>query len=152
MRKTVTDKEVIQSEFDFCDGDIVSHSEYKQCREPVQSLPYFDNPVTDNERMLNAQYAYAQGDDSALGEVYRIAMQVARKLITLHRKRNKYIAQLDSVRIEEKAHDAVMDVIRRILKGGYFDKSITGYLYLCVKEKLFHTRKIDKIIYFVDWL
>ena len=43
------------------------------------TLPHFDEPKSENERLLNLQYEYKHGRAEALGEMYEALFLIAKK-------------------------------------------------------------------------
>lgn len=117
------------------------------------TLPHFEKPKNDNERLLNYQYEYKTNNDQrAINEMYKLGYKIALKYIHAKAEKNKHIAQLPQDDKEEKAHNAITYIISRYLCRDDFviQKSFTAYLYLRVQHELFYHRKVDKIVDFVD--
>lgn len=134
----------VQLELDF--GELP-----KEAQKPA--LPRFDNPKCDNERLLNYQWAYKEnGDKNALNLMYALGYRIALKYISTKAQKNRHIAQLCGSDREEKAHNAITYIIARYLKVPDFaiNESFTAYLYLRIQHELFYTRKVDRIVQFVD--
>ena len=117
------------------------------------ALPHFDNPKCDNERLLNYQWEYKNGDQNALNSMYTLGFKIALKYISTKAQKNRHIAELCRSDKEEKAHNAITYIIARYLRVKDFAimESFTGYLFLRIKHELFYQRKVDKIVDFVDW-
>lgn len=134
----------VQQEFDF--GELRKESK-------KSALPHFDKPKNDNERLLNYQWAYKEnGDQSALNSMYTLGYKIALKYISTKAQKNRHVAELCKSDKEEKAHNAITYIIARYLKVSDFaiKESFTAYLYLRIQHELFYTRKVDKIVQFVD--
>ena len=134
-----------QLEFDF--------GELPKEETPRPALPHFDTPNSDNEKLLNYQYAYReQGDARALNQMYALGREIALKLINAKAKKNRNIAALCTSDREEKAHNAITYIIEQYIKRADFaiTDSFTAYLYLRIQHELFYRRKVDKIVSFVD--
>lgn len=132
----------VQLEFDF--GELP---------KPAQPAPpHFENPHNDNERLLNYQYEYRQGDENALNKMYLLGYTIALKYINKKAERNRFIASIPDDDKAEKAHNAITYIIARFCKYKDFqiNESFTSYLYLRVQHELFYIRKVDKIVQFVD--
>ena len=116
------------------------------------ALPHFDNPKCDNERLLNYQWEYKNGDQNALNSMYTLGFKIALKYISTKAQKNRHIAELCRSDKEEKAHNAITYIIARYLRVKDFGirESFTSYLYLRVQHELFYTRKLDKIVSFVE--
>ena len=137
----------VQLEFDF--GELPN----EEAEKPKPALPHFDNPKCDNERLLNYQWAYKEnGDQNALNSMYTLGYKIALKYISTKAQKNRHIAELCRSDKEEKAHNAIAYIIARYLKVSDFaiSESFTAYLYLRIQHELFYTRKVDKIVQFVD--
>lgn len=134
----------VQQEFDF--GELRKESKRS-------ALPHFDKPKNDNERLLNYQWAYKEnGDQSALNSMYTLGYKIALKYISIKAQKNRHVAELCKSDKEEKAHNAITYIIARYLKVSDFaiKESFSAYLYLRIQHELFYTRKVDKIVQFVD--
>lgn len=135
--------EPVQLEFDF---------EFDEL-PPTRPLPYYPAPKNDNEKLLNWQYEYRiKGDEKALNKMYRLGEIIALRYINTVAKKNKAVAKLAQCDKEEKAHNAITYIIARYLRVKDFliRESFTSYLYLRVQHELFYTRKVDKIVSFVE--
>lgn len=135
----------VQLEFDF--------GELPKTEAPKPALPHFDTPKSDNEKLLNYQYAYREQDDArALNQMYKLGYRIALKFINAKAKKNKHIAALCMDDREEKAHNAITYIIEQYIKRADFaiTDSFTAYLYLRIQHELFYQRKVEKIVSFVD--
>ena len=134
----------VQLEFDF--GEL---PQTKQTPTP----PHYDQPQNDNERLLNYQWEYKNGDKSALNAMYKLGYKIALKYINAKSRKNRHIEELSYSVKEEKAHNAITYIIARYLRVQDFVimKSFTSYLYLRIQHELYYHRKVDKIVDFVDW-
>ena len=135
----------VQLEFDFVELP-------KEAEKPKPALPHYDQPQNDNERLLNYQWEYKNGDQNALNSMYTLGYKIALKYISTKAQKNRHIAELCRSEKEEKAHNAITYIIARYLKVSDFAirESFTAYLYLRIQHELFYTRKVDKIVRFVD--
>ena len=128
----------------------------------LAGLPHYDNPETDNERLLNFQWEYFTKDSStALGKFYDLLREIAYKMINTETHRNKHIRGMPAVERETKAHNAAMYMIEQLLSRQYFyfgapDKKTgkpqkpTGYLFLRVYHEIYYKTAAEKIQDFVD--
>lgn len=117
------------------------------------NLPYYDNPLTDNKKLLNLQCRYiAKHDQTALYEMYELGKNIAFKLINQATQKNKHIRALSLEEREEKAHNAITYIIEQYIKRPDFviSTSYTGYIYKRIQYELFYHRKIDKKIIYCD--
>lgn len=138
----------VQLEFEFDELPKENKAE-----KPKPALPHYDQPQNDNERLLNYQWAYKEnGDQNALNSMYTLGYKIALKYISTKAQKNRHIAELCRSDKEEKAHNAITYIIVRYLKVSDFviNESFTAYLYLRIQHELFYTRKVDKIVQFVD--
>ena len=72
-------------EFDF--GEL---PQTKQTPTP----PHYDQPRNDNERLLNYQWEYKNGDKSALNAMYKLGCKIALKYINANARKNRHIGEL----------------------------------------------------------
>lgn len=127
--------------------------ELQPAPQTAPALPYFDAPNCDNERLLNLQYDYKEnGNAQALNAMYTLGYKIALKYINAKAGKNPHIAHISDDEKEEKAHNAITYIIARYLRVRDFSiqESFTSYLYLRVQHELFYTRKVDKIVSFVE--
>ena len=125
----------------------------EEAEKPKPALPHFDAPNCDNERLLNLQYDYKEnGNAQALNAMYALGYKIALKYINAKADKNPHIAHMSDDEKEEKAHNAITYIIARYLRVKDFSirESFTSYLYLRVQHELFYTRKVDKIVSFVE--
>lgn len=115
-------------------------------------LPFFENPRSDNERLLQFQYEFRHGDKNALDKMYRLGFEIAMKFINTQAKRNSYIRSLGFDEKVEKANDATTYIIEQYLKRPDFSilKNWPGYLFLRVQHELYYQREVDKAVEFID--
>jgi len=122
-------------------------------KQPELDLPHYLSPKTNNERLLNYQYAFkVNGDKRALDEMYRLGKEIAYKYVNVYAAENKNVRRLSPEARQEKAHNAITYIVARYFKvnGWAIKKSFTAYIYLRVKHELFYKRKVDDIVDFVD--
>ena len=137
----------IQLEFEFDELPKENKAE-----KPKPALLHYDQPRNDNERLLNYQWEYKNGDQNALNSMYTLGYKIALKYISTKAQKNRHIAELCRSDKEEKAHNAITYIIARYLRDKDFViiRSFTGYLYLRVQHELFYRRKVDEIVSIVD--
>lgn len=137
----------VQLEFEF---DELPQNDKSEKQKPA--LPHYDQPQNDNERLLNYQWKFKNGDKSALNAMYALGYTIAMKYISAKAKKERHIAELCRSDKEEKAHNAITYIIARYLRDKDFViiRSFTGYLYLRIQHELYYYRKVDKIVSFVD--
>lgn len=114
------------------------------------TLPHYDEPKSDNERLLNLQYEYKHGRAEALGEMYEALFLIAKKTINKRPRGRDFCVAIR----EQKAQDAATYIIEQYLKRPAFviERSITGYLYTRVSKELNYARECDKMLAFTDTL
>ena len=118
----------------------------------LPELPYYDNPRTDNQRLLNYQKEYRDGDESALVRMYELSKTICWKYINKIGQKNRKVRHLSRSDKEGKAENAATYIIEQLMTRPYFAiaSSFTGYLWLRVMHELFYYREVDKIVDFVD--
>lgn len=124
-----------------------------KAREDFANIPHYDAPQDDNERLLEYQYQYKiNGKRQALADMYRLGVEVCKKMISQKATSNKHIKKLNADEREEKAIDATNYIIMRLMNrpDWYIKTSFTAYLYLRLLHELFYRRKVDRIIDYVD--
>ena len=123
-----------------------------ESKKEVVELPRYENPRTDNERLLQFQYEFRHGDANALQKMYALGFTVAMKFINTEARCNKHIRHLDFDTKAEKANDATTYIIEQYLKRADFaiKKNWPGYLYLRIQHELYYRRKVDEIVDFID--
>lgn len=122
-------------------------------RDDFAGLPHFEAPKDDNECLLEYQYQYKiNGKRQALADMYRLGVEVCKKMISQKATSNKHIKKLNADEREEKAIDATNYIIMRLINRPhwYIKTSFTAYLYLRLLHELFYRRKVDRIIDYVD--
>lgn len=127
----------------------------REIQEAIAQLPYFPEPKNDHEKLFNLQYEYKHGRQAALGEMYELTVEVCYKILH-HLCKNtkiKTIRWLPYVDRQIKAQDAATYFIEQYLKRPDFmrHRSILSYLFSRVAKELYYTRKVDKIVEFVDF-
>ncbi len=123
----------------------------------VSVLPFYENPETDNQQLLNIQYEFKKGDAQALGRMYKKLYEVAYKTINNRSCTDTKIAALAAKERQQKAHDAATYIIEQYLKRPAFviTDSITGYLYTRINWELYgkdHQNKRDQMVIYTDEL
>ena len=102
----------IQLEWDF--GDCAKGE------EPVlPDLPYIADPKTDSDRLINLQYRYLLGDETAWPELWQMSIKVAERIVrSVCRKRK---IRPDADYLDDCTMNAVEYVLRRYkTRKGYF--------------------------------
>ena len=122
--------------------------------EPVEcdSLPYYEVPANDNERLLNYQYEFRHGDRNALCRMYELGCVIALKYVHKMAKKYKFMRYWSLTDKKDVAHQALCYIIQAYLKKSNWAlrDSFTGYLYRCCYKFVLPQRKVDSIVSFVD--
>lgn len=81
-------------------------------RKLITGLPYYDNPVTDNDRLINYQYDWLiNGNKESWDKLFVLSYSIIKNLIKSYtRDKHKY---LDKSEQAEKASEAALYVFRR---------------------------------------
>ena len=127
--------------------------DFEKPKIDVASIPHFDAPQDDNEQLLEYQYQYKiNGKRQALADMYRLGVEVCKKMISQKATSNKHVKRLNADEREEKAIDATDYIIMRLINRPhwYIKTSFTAYLYLRLLHELFYRRKVDEIVRFVS--
>lgn len=117
-------------------------------------LPHFENPETDNERLLEYQYQFrVNGRRDALAAFYQLGCEICEKYISAETRRNRHIKKLSIDERREKASDATNYIISQYLKKAnwHISKSATAYLYLRVQHELYYRTKAQQLVDFVNF-
>lgn len=118
------------------------------------NLPYYKEPRTDNEKLLNLQYEYkVNGNQKALDEMFKLAKKIAWKYINIKVKMSKKIKKLSTLDREIKAGDAASYLILQLTTRPtfYIKEYVTAYIYLRVIKEIYYHTKTDEIQDFVDF-
>ncbi|MCQ2076115.1 MAG: hypothetical protein MJZ20_03635 [Bacteroidaceae bacterium] len=123
----------------------------------VSDMPFFESPESDDQQLLNMQFAYKKGNAQALSVMYTKLYEVAYKKINSRSRSNERIAALSVTEREQKAHDAATYIIEQYLKRPEFliTDSMTGYLETRVNWELYgkdHQYKRDQMVVYTDKL
>ena len=136
--------------FDFWEEE-KQEAEKKKLQQ-TESLPHFPTPRNDNEYLLECQWQYRHGDDTALVKMYKRARTLGLKFINAIGQSNRHVMALAYESKKIKAEDAATYMIEQYIKRPDFviTKNFPGYLFLRVAHELFYRRKVDKVVDFVD--
>jgi hypothetical protein len=136
--------------FDFWEEE--KKQEAEKLQEQTDSLPHFPEPKNDNEYLLECQWQYRHGDDTALVKMYKRARTLGLKFINAIGQSNRHVKALPYESKKIKAEDAATYMIEQYIKRPDFviTKNFPGYLFLRVAHELFYRRKVDKVVDFVD--
>lgn len=50
-------------------------------KEPQKPLPHFENPESDNQKLLELQYQFKNGNKKAMDEFYKLSARICLKFI-----------------------------------------------------------------------
>ena len=106
----------------------------------IHNLPYYETPVTDNQRLFNLQKEYYEGREQALTEMFNLMIRIAPKLVNKEINNAKKKRVFSDLKKEEFAMDAVCLFIQQIKKNRLIIReSFIAYLFLQVR-KVMNTR------------
>lgn len=130
--------------------------EKKETKKNVETnlqiiLQHFDNPETDNERLLNYQYEYlVYKNQEAWVKLWELSIKTAGQCLAHLCK--KYHKSIPGDLWEDYKLDVTMYVLRRYKtrKNYYIKKEFVYQLYLAARNKLLQVKKSEKCIEFVN--
>ncbi len=136
--------------FDF--WEVEKQEAAKRHQEQTNSLPHFPEPKNDNEYLLECQWQYRHGDDTALVKMYKRARTLGLKFINAIGQSNRHVKALPYESKKIKAEDAATYMIEQYIKRPNFaiERNWPGYLFLRVAHEVYYRRKVDKVVDFVD--
>ena len=110
----------------------------------IDALPYFPEPVNDNQRLFNLQKEYYKGREKALDEMFLKLMEIAPKIINIE-KNNGCKRRFTKQKMYEMALDATCLFIQQIKTNKLMIKtSFIAYLRLQVLKVMNkHTKGMD---------
>lgn len=115
----------------------------------VEELPFFAEPKTDSEILINLQYAYlVRKDRKAQAALWLKAIEIAKKFIRKERKANGFYLEDDD--FYEKAVEAVEYIMRRYAKrkDNYcwsVRKNYVSAIYNGVRHALYYQSKSEQL-------
>lgn len=111
--------------------------------EEKRTLPYFENPRDDNQRLLNCQHDWlVNGDKDAWAELWRLSEKVARRMVqSLGRKHGWRFTGED---LDDRVMVAIEYVLRRYRDGWYVKKAYLKALKEGVIHALWYRTKRDE--------
>ena len=122
--------------------------DFPEEKPKVQDMPYFSEPVNDNQRLFNLQHDYYEGDKDALGKMFLILSKIAPKIVNIESKSRHLL--LPKQVMNELGEEAVMIFVECVLKKQLvIKKSFIAYLRLQVLRAMFYQTKSRK---FEKWL
>ena len=136
--------------FDFWEEE--KQEKAKRQMQQTNSLPHFPNPRNDNEYLLECQWQYRHGDQTALERMYKRSRTICFKFINAIGQKNHHVKAMPYGAKKIKAEDAATYMIEQFIKRPDFaiEKNFPGYLFLRVAHELYYRRKVDKLVDFVD--
>lgn len=137
------------------DEQLLLPFDFEEPKIDVASIPHYEDPQDDNEQLLEYQYQYkVEGKENALSKMYELGYSVCRRYIDTEGRQNRHVKLLSREDKAEKAHNAITYIIARYKRvlTFFIAKSFTAYLFLRVRHELYYTRKVDKLITYVDYL
>ncbi len=127
----------------FLDFDFFEQEKQEEQKE-IDSLPFFEKPENDSQRLMNLQYEYYHGRTEKLDEMFLLLLEIARKIISKETKEKKLIFSAEHK--EELAVDSASLVVEQILKNKLKIKaSWIAYLYLQVKKTMYSRTKAERL-------
>ena len=137
------------------DEQLLLPFDFTEPKIDLASIPHYDAPQDDNEQLLEYQYQYkVEGKENALSKMYELGYSVCLRYINTEGQQNWKVKLLSRDDKAEKAHNAITYIIARYKRvpAFFIAKSFTAYLFLRVRHELYYTRKVDKLIMYVDYL
>lgn len=136
--------EEIESGFQyFLEFDFFEQEKHEKKKE-IDSLPFFEKPENDNQRLMNLQYEYYHGRTEKLDKIFLLLLKIARKIISKEAKEKKLL--FCSAYKEELAVDSASLVIEQMLKNRLkIRTSFIAYLYFQVKKTMYSKTKAEKL-------
>ena len=135
------------------DGQLLLPFDFEEPEIDIADIPHYPAPQDDNERLLEYQYK-VEGKENALSKMYELGYVISLRYINTEGQQNWKVKLLSRDDKAEKAHNAITYIIARYKRAPAFFivKSFTAYLFLRVRHELYYTRKVDKLITYVDYL
>ena len=116
----------------------------------AEMLPYFPEPCTDGERLMNAQYDYLLFNSAkAWRELWTLTLTVAGRIIEAERKKNGFYLSADEK--ADKQMEAAEYLLRRYkTKRGYFVRAgFINAIRHSVQHALYYRTESEKLIDFI---
>ena len=124
--------------FDFWD------EEKEREQKKIEDLPYYDNPVNDNQKLFNLQKEYYMGRQTALTDIFVILNRIAPRLLNVEINHSAGKRRFTQATIDAMAIDAVCLFIEQIKKNQLIiETSFVAYLRLQVLKILNGRTKAD---------
>lgn len=113
------------------------------------TLPRFEDPKDDNERLLNYQYDWLVNKDQKAWEaLWILSRKMARKFVLTFAKKKGL--KLDLLTVEDKTDEAVVYILRRYQRGWYVRRAYCTAIKEAVVHALFHRTKARQLEVFMD--
>ena len=100
--------------FDFWEEEKKEAEKLQQ--EQRDGLPHFPSPRNDNEYLLECQWQYRHGDQSALARMYKRTRTLGMKFINVIGQTNRHVKSLSYGAKKIKAEDAATYMIEQYIK------------------------------------
>lgn len=139
----------MQLEFDFvAELDIAERK--RLIAETLPKLPYYDNPKTEQEQLLNLQYDFYNGDKFAWHKLWTLSFKVVHRMFTTQIRKNRLHYSFDE-RYDRELY-AVEYVLRRFKKTKpYFIRyDFLKQLKGGVLHAIYYQTKADKLVDFMS--
>ena len=123
-----------------------------EIEQRTQALIYYQEPKTDNQRLMNLQWELKHGCPGALEQMYELLVAIGKRLIGAIGKNNPHVRRLNAEERDIKARDAANYIIEQFItrRDFFITKNFPGYLFLRIQHELFYMTKADEIVDFVD--
>lgn len=103
----------------------------------IEALPYYKNPVNDNQKLFNLQKEYYMGRQTALTDIFMILNEIAPRLLNVEINHSAGKRRFTQSAIDAMAIDAVCLFIEQIKKNHLIiETSFVAYLRLQVLKVL----------------
>lgn len=122
---------------------------YKNYKSQLWLFPEAKPPMTDNEKILEAQIKYRKGDKHGAKDLFYSIVAPARRMINSERKKKGfYLSKEDAT---EKSIIVAEYILEQFIKRPDFKlETPSGYIYLRVLAVLYRHKKIDELIIYTD--
>lgn len=125
-----------------------AEAEKQRIKLIYDSLPFYECPKNDNERLLSLQYEYRHGNSGALAEIHHRLETIARKIIKTEQRKKRF--DLEYYEVEDKAQNAADYILEQLIRRADFTMTLpTSYLYLRVKHELYYQKELEKQFKFI---
>ena len=119
-------------------------------RYEKDALPYFENPKTVGERLMNAQHDFLlYGDGKAWQELWMLTMKVAGCMIKAEQLKKKFYLSADDKADRQMAATEYLLRRYRTRRGYYIRTGFIGAIRNSVQHALYYRSESDKLVDFV---